>query len=195
MQIGGRDDQRRAEQCDHREPCPGDAEAEAVRGREEQREEEDVRRAEIRRAVLTGDAEGDRDGVEHLRLLLDDVFRRPAPHRDRVDPRDDHGDQRRPHHVLEPGEEPEADADEREQLREVVGHVELGEMEQDRERGEREPGRQHRPVGPERQQQPNERERRREEDERQEEEVGPEPALPEPVGSRGVERERGGQSR
>ena len=61
--------------------------------------------------------------------------------------------------------------------------------------GEHEPRRQHRAVCPQRQQQPDERECRREEHDGQEEEVGPEAALPEPVGARGVERERGRQSR
>ena len=104
--------------------------------------------------------------VEDLRLLLDHVLRRPAPDRDRVHPRDHHRDQRRPHHVLEPRQEPEAEADERKELREVVEDVELREVEQHRERREREPRRQHRRVVAERQQQPDERERRREEDER-----------------------------
>ena len=43
-------DQRQREQADHREPCPAHPQREAARGREEEREEEDVGRADVRRS-------------------------------------------------------------------------------------------------------------------------------------------------
>ena len=81
-----------AEQPDHREPRPAHPQPEAVRRREEEREEEDVGRADVGRPVLAGQPERDRDAVEQARLLRDDVVGRPAPHRERVDPGDDHRD-------------------------------------------------------------------------------------------------------
>ena len=49
---------------------------------EEEREEEDVREAELCRGLLAWDGEGDRERVEDLRLLLDDVPGRAARDRE-----------------------------------------------------------------------------------------------------------------
>ena len=105
-----RQDQRQRQQPDHREPGPGDAEPEAGGGGEEEREEEDVRRPDVRRALLAGQPERDRDAVEQARLLGDDVVGRASPHRERVDPGDDHGDQHDPGERLEDLHEEEADS-------------------------------------------------------------------------------------
>ena len=106
-------------------------------------------------------AERDGDAVEHARLLLDDVLGRAAPDRENVHPRDHHGDEHHPRHRLEPGEEPEAERDERRELGEVEGDVELGEVQQHGECGEREPDRKQAARPLQRQHEPDERERRR----------------------------------
>src|SRR5215210_5884175 len=194
--VGRRgEDQRAPDQRRHGRERPERAQCETVCGGEEDGEEEDVRRAEVRSVVLAGDAEGDRDVVEEVRLLLDDVLRRAAPDGDRVDERNDRGDQNGPGDGLEPGEEPEAEQDESEELREVEEDVELGQAQEHGERAEREPGGEQRGRLAERQQQPRDPERRGEEDEREEEEVRPEAGVPEMVGSGRVRRERGRQRR
>ena len=64
--------------------------------RQEEREEEQVGQAELRRVRLAGDGERERERREQLALVRDDLLRRPAPDRDRVDPRDDHGHESQP---------------------------------------------------------------------------------------------------
>ena len=128
----GRQDQRQREQPDHRQPRPGHSQAEA-RGRgEEEGEEEDVGRPDVRRAGLAGEPELDRDALEQARLLRDDVVRRPAPDRERVDPRDDDGDQHHPGERLEGLHEEEPDRGQGEELRDVEQRAEADEVEERR---------------------------------------------------------------
>ena len=111
------------------EPGPGHPEPEA-RGRgEEEGEEEDVRRPDVRRTVLTREPERDRDAIEQARLLRDDVARRPSPDRERVDPRDDDGDQHDPGERLERLHEQEPDRGQGEELRDVEQRPETDEVE------------------------------------------------------------------
>ena len=63
---------------------------------EEEREEEQVGDAEIRGRVLAGNRERERQHVEDVRVVLDDVLRRAAPDRVGVDPRDDRTRRARP---------------------------------------------------------------------------------------------------
>src|SRR5213083_2050979 len=72
-----REDEREPEAEGHPDPRPADAETEARRGAEEEREEEDVGRAEMRRALLARHPEGHGEILEEPRLLRDDVLRRP----------------------------------------------------------------------------------------------------------------------
>ena len=97
---------------------------------EEEGEEEDVRRPDVRRAVLAGKPERDRDALEQARLLRDDVARRPAPDGERVDPRDDDGDQHDPRERLEGLHEEEPDRGQGEQLRDVEQRADAGEVEE-----------------------------------------------------------------
>ena len=136
-----------------------DPKAEAVGGGEKQREEEDVGRAEACKPVLARGAETDRDAVDEARLVRDHVARRATPHRPRVDPGNDEGDQDDPRERLEHLHEHEADHRQRQQLRDVEERVEPGEVGDqgkhretpgerergaDRESGKRQPG--HRKV-------------------------------------------------
>ena len=107
---------------------------------QEEREEEDVREAELRRVVLAGEREGDRERVEDLRLLLDDHLRRPLEDGVRVHRDDQHRDEQHPAHRFEEGEEPPARARHRGELDEVRGDVEPGELEEDGEDDERDDG-------------------------------------------------------
>ena len=65
----------------------------SARRREEEGEEEQVGNAEVRGAVLARHREREREHGEDVRVVLDDLLRRPAPHRVRVDPGDDAGDE------------------------------------------------------------------------------------------------------
>ncbi len=187
------EDEGGAEQARHPEPRPRDSQPEAIGRAEEEREEEDVRRAEIRARVrrLARDPKRDRHLLEDPGLLRDDVVRRPSPHRDGVDPGNEQRDQHRPGERLEVGEEPESERGQREELREVEEDVELGEPEEHREDGQRradkeEPAARSRSQ---RQHEPDHRRRRREEHEDEERDVRGEPAVPEQSGPGAVRRE------
>src|SRR5213078_3428836 len=80
---------RRAERRRQADPGPGDAEPEPGGCSEEQREEEEIGEPEVRRSVLAGHWERERQSREHVALVVDDVVRRAAPDRVRVHPRDD----------------------------------------------------------------------------------------------------------
>ena len=104
---------------------------EAGRRGEEQREEEDVRWADVGRVLLARESERDRDAIEEARLLRDDVLGRSAPDREHVDPGDDQRDQHDPRERLEHAHEPEADRRQCEKLRDVEQRAEPGEVEQE----------------------------------------------------------------
>ena len=169
-----RQQQRQGQQPDHREPGPADPEAEAVRGGEEQREEEDVRAGRGSRTRPSRGAESDRDALDQARLARDDVARRPTPDRPRVDPRDDEGDQDDPRERLEDLHEQVADHRQRQQLRDVEERAEAGEVGDQREHGETRGERERDADLGEREREPRHGEGEREDDEREHEHVGPE---------------------
>ena len=79
-----------------RHPRPVDAQPEPGGRAEEEREEEQVGDAEVRGRVLARHREREREHREDVLVVRDDLLRRPAPHRVRVDPRDDRRRRGRP---------------------------------------------------------------------------------------------------
>ena len=78
-------------------------------GAEEEREEEQVGDAEIRRAVLARHGERVGEHREDVLVVRDDLLGRPAPDRVRVDPRDHDRDEHDPRELLEVAKEPPAE--------------------------------------------------------------------------------------
>src|SRR5829696_1728076 len=170
---------REAERRGHREPRPEGPQPEPHRGGKEEREEQQVGKAEVGGRPLARDPERERKRGEDLGLLVDDVSGRAAPHGQRVDERDDRGDERNPEHRLEERQEPEADQRHRHELREVRECVQARQRQQQREDGESHRGERELPRPPEGQQEPHDGEHGRQQDEREPRHVPPQGGVPE----------------
>jgi len=103
----------------------------------------------------------------------------PAPHRVRVDPRDDAGDEDDPAHRLEEREEPEREERHRRELGEVRDHVEPGHLRRDRQDAARGADGEQAAAVPQRQHAVDESEHERDQHEPEEGDVPPERLVPE----------------
>ena len=182
-----------AERERHRDPGPPDPELEAVRGREEEREEEEVGRPEPSEVRLSRHGEPDRDPVEEARLVLDDVARGPAEHREGVHDRDDQRDEGHPGLGLEVGQEPEGERREGGELREVGHRGGVDELEGDSERGEPETGEEQPLRSPERQGEVGEPEHRRDDQQAEKHDFRPEREIRKAARDRVVHAEHDGE--
>jgi len=98
--------------------------------------------------VLARNGERERQHREDVLVVGDDLFRRAAPDRVRIDPRDHERDDHDPRELLEVAEEPPAEERRRAKAREVGEHVDVGDREHGGEHREREPDRQQQPPRP-----------------------------------------------
>ena len=184
--------EREREEAGHREPRPRHPELEARGGREEEREEDDVRRAEVHGAALAGDGERDRDLFEEARLFLDDVARRAEGDGPDVHPRHDRRDERDPPELLEERDEPETREREGRELRDVRHRAHADELEAHAHE-RRQPGdddEQVRPADPhDGQREPDRGHERRQDEQRDHREIGAVRKLGQALGERAVGHE------
>ena len=157
--------------------------------REKEREEDQVRDAEVRRVGLTGHGERERHPFEDAFVMVDDRVRRPAPNRVGVDPRDDQRDDDDPRLFLEEVEEDPAEERRSAELRKGRRPLPVQEREPDRQTEEDESDEPAPRHAVQRQQEPDRREHGGDDEHRDDGDVPPQRQVAQVLVQREVRRE------